>query len=96
MKSRLSSPTAPTVREWLAQGLLPHGFKPDRKTMSPTHMRELVERYPNLYRLANEKPVSPCEQFTRYAFTCGDGWFSIIDRLSAKLAADPNLVVVQV
>jgi hypothetical protein len=26
----------------------------------------------------------------------GDGCFSIIDRLSAKLAADPNLVVVQV
>jgi len=64
--------------------------------MSPTHMRELVERYPNLYRLANEKPVSPCEPFTRYAFTCGDGWFSIIDHLSARLAADPNLVVVQV
>jgi ribosomal protein S27AE len=65
-------------------------------TMSPTHMRELVERYPGLYRLANEKPMSSCEPFAHYGFTCGDGWFSIVDRLSAKLVADPNLVAVQV
>jgi uncharacterized protein with HEPN domain len=63
--------------------------------MSPAHTCELVERYPGLYRHADDKPVSSCEPFAREGFACGDGWFTIIDRLSAKLTADPNLVVSQ-
>ena len=39
--------------------------------------------------------MSSCAPFAREGFACGDGWFGIIDRLSAKLAADPNLVVSQ-
>jgi hypothetical protein len=33
--------------------------------------------------------------FARFGFECGDGWHGLIDRLSLKLAADPNLVVGQ-
>jgi uncharacterized protein with HEPN domain len=88
-------PVPPTVRECLAQGLKAYGFPPSRKTMSVAHARELVERYPGLYWHADDKPVSSCEPFAREGFACGDGWFTIVDRLSAKLTADPNLVVSQ-
>jgi uncharacterized protein with HEPN domain len=88
-------PVPPTVRECAAQGLLPYGFPPSRTAMSPAHTLELVERYPGLYRHGDDKPVSSCEPFASEGFACGDGWFRIIDRLSAKLAADPNLVVGQ-
>jgi len=64
-------------------------------SMSPAHTLELVERYPGLYRHADDKPVPSCEPFAREGFACGDGWFAIVDRLSAKLVADPNLVVSQ-
>ena len=88
-------PVPPTVRECADQGLLPYGLSPIRTAMSPRHMLELVERYPGLYRHADDKPVSSCEPFASEGFAVGDGWFRIIDRLSAKLAVDPNLVVSQ-
>ena len=88
-------PVPPTVRQCAARGLLPSGFPPDHKSMTPAHTRVLIERYPGLYRRADDKPVSSCEPFAREGFACGNGWFTIIDRLSAKLVADPNLVVSQ-
>jgi uncharacterized protein with HEPN domain len=88
-------PVPPTVRQCAVQGLSSYGFPPSRTSMSPAHTRELVERYPELYRHADDKPVSSCEPFAREGFACGDGWFTIIDRLSAKLTGDPNLVVSQ-
>jgi len=42
--------------------------------------------------------VAPTNQASRFAqdgFDIGDGWFDIVDRLSAKLSADPNLHVWQ-
>jgi uncharacterized protein with HEPN domain len=63
--------------------------------MSPAHQRELVERYPGLYRHADDKLVLSGDPFAREGFACGDGWFAIIDRLSSRLVADPNLVVGQ-
>jgi hypothetical protein len=89
-------PVPPTVRECAALGLSPYGFPPRRTSMRPAHTRELLERYPALYRHANDKPIlSPCEPFARGGFECGDGWFALIDRLSSKLVVDPNLVVGQ-
>jgi hypothetical protein len=88
-------PVPPTVRQCAVQGLSSHGFPPSRTSMSPAHTCELVERYHGLYRHADDKPVSSCEPFAREGFACGDGWFTIIDRLSANLTADPNLVVSQ-
>jgi len=88
-------PVPPTVRECAAQGLLPYGLPPSRTAMSPRHTLELVERYPGVYRHADEKPVSSCEPLGTEGFAVGNGWFRIIDRLSAKLAEDPNLVVSQ-
>jgi hypothetical protein len=58
-------------------------------------MRTLIERHPVLFRHADDKPVPTSEPFAREGFACGDGWFSIIERLSLKLAEDPNLVVSQ-
>jgi uncharacterized protein with HEPN domain len=88
-------PVPPTVRECASQGLLPYGLSPSRTAMSPAHTLELVGRYPGLYCHADDKPVSSSEPFASEGFACGDGWFRIIDRLSAKLVADPNLVVSQ-
>lgn len=88
-------PIPPTVKECAAQGLLPCGFTPSRTAMSPAHTLKLLSRYPYLYSHADDKPVSSSEPFASEGFACGDGWFTIIDRLSAKLAADPNLVVGQ-
>jgi uncharacterized protein with HEPN domain len=89
-------PVPPTVRECVAQGLSAFGFPPERRSMSPEHTRELIERYPGLYRHADDKPVPTSEPFAREGFACGDGWFTLIERLSLKLAEDPNLVVSQV
>ena len=88
-------PVPPTVRQCAAQGLSSYGLPPSRLSMSPAHTRELLERYPGLYRHADDKPVPSCEPFAREGFACGDGWFAIVDRLSANLVADPNLVVSQ-
>lgn len=88
-------PIPPTVRECAAQGLSSYGFPSSRRSMTPAHTRELIERYPGLYRHADDKPVPSSVNFARGGFECGNGWYSIIDRLSSKLIADPNLVVVQ-
>jgi hypothetical protein len=88
-------PVPPTARECIAQGLLPYGLRPERRSMTPLHMRTLIERHPGLYRHADDKPVPTSEPFAREGFACGDGWFSIIERLSLKLAEDSNLVVSQ-
>lgn len=93
-KPRLPTPT--TARERAVQGILCDGSAPSRRDISPAHVLELIDRYPTLYRLANAPSVQPCEPMACYGFTVGDGWFSIIDRLSAKLAVDPNVVAVQV
>ena len=63
--------------------------------MSVEHSTQLIERYPSLYRLADASPVPSSPPFAREGFACGDGWFAVIDKLSAKLSADPNLVVSQ-
>jgi uncharacterized protein with HEPN domain len=88
-------PVPPTARECVTQGLLPYGLSPERRSMTPAHMRTLIERHPVLFRHADDKPVPTSEPFAREGFACGDGWFSIIERLSLKLAEDPNLVVSQ-
>lgn len=88
-------PVPPTARDCFVRGLLAYGLPPDRRTMSPAHQLDLVQRYPGLYHHAVDEPVGSCEPFAREGFACGDGWFGIIDRLSAKLAADPNLRVEQ-
>ena len=88
-------PVPPTARECVVQGLLPSALPSERKAMSPAHMRELIERYPALYRHANDAPVPSSAPFAREGFACGDGWFTIIDRLSSRLVADPNLGVGQ-
>src|SRR5208283_3213480 len=94
---KLNIPTPPTLRECLARGLFGSGNSPlgDRE-MSVEHSKQLIERYPSLYRLADAPPVPSAPPFAREGFACNDGWFKIVDRLSAKLSADPNLVVGQI
>ena len=89
-------PTPPTLRECLAHGLFGSGISPrGHREMTVEHSIHLIERYPSLYRLANASPVPSSPPFAREGFACGDGWFAVIDKLSAKLSADPNLVVGQ-
>lgn len=45
----------------------------------------LVNKYPNLYR---DRHKSMRETAMCWGFECGDGWFPLIDRLSAKLEAE--------
>ena len=93
---RLDIPTPPALRECLARGLFGSGISPrGHREISVAHSKQLIERYPSLYRLADALPVSSSPPFAREGFGCGDGWFEIINRLSAKLSADPNLVVGQ-
>jgi uncharacterized protein with HEPN domain len=91
-----ASPYPPTIRERAARGLSSLGHSPSRLEMTPTHTLELIERFPRLYRLAFSPPVPPCEPFAVYGFQVYDGWFAIIAGLSAKLAEDPNVIVLQV
>lgn len=75
-----------TVREWLARGLLPGGFPPDRHDIAPDHQLTIIARHPGLYRHANEAPGAGVPPFAREGFAVGAGWLGIIERLSAKLA----------
>jgi len=52
--------------------------------MDPKHDEQLCARYPNLYRDRHASPRSTC---MCWGFTCGDGWFDLVDQLSAKLEA---------
>jgi hypothetical protein len=84
-----------TVREWLTRRLLPGGVSPTRTEQSPARMLELIDRYPGLYRHADTPPGLSAPPFSREGFAIGAGWLGIVERLSASLAADPNLVVGQ-
>lgn len=44
----------------------------------------LCEKYPLLYRHRWDSPRATC---MCWGFTCGDGWYKLIDELSAKLEA---------
>lgn len=76
--------------------LLAASGKRNRLDMSPAHVLELIERYPSLYREARITPTSKACRFAVDGFCIGDGWHGIVDRLSAKLSADPNLCVWQI
>ncbi len=76
--------------------LLAASGKRNRLDMSPAHVVELVERYPTLYREARTVPTNKACRFAVDGFCVGDGWHGLIDRLSAKLSADPNLCVWQI
>jgi uncharacterized protein with HEPN domain len=91
-----SCETPTNLVERLARDLLPCGYPPDRKTMTPAHQLELIRHHPGLYRLATEPLALPYEPFGLDGFAVGDGWHGIIERLSVELAADPSLVTVQV
>ena len=94
---KLDIPTPPTLRRCLGWGLFGSGIAARRghHEMSIEHSKHLIERYPSLYRLADASPVPSSPPFAREGFACGDGWFRLVDRLSARLSADPNLVVGQ-
>jgi uncharacterized protein with HEPN domain/predicted RNase H-like HicB family nuclease len=76
--------------------LLAASGKRNRLDMSPAHVLELIERYPSLYCEARTTPTSKECRFAIDGFCIGDGWHGIVDRLSAKLSADPNLHVWQI
>jgi len=99
-KSSLSDPFDfsgpwPTVRECITRGLGPYRTGIGRGDMTVAHAKHLIETYPTLYKHADSPAVGASPPFARQGFACGDGWFSILDRLSAKLIADPSLVVIQ-
>ena len=50
--------------------------------MSPDKDKELCRKYPNLYKNRHGDPRNTC---MCWGFEVGDGWYDIIDRLSAKL-----------
>jgi hypothetical protein len=83
------------LRECITQGLGPYRTRIGRGDLTVAHARHLIETYPGLYRHADSPAVGASPPFARDGFACGDGWFSILDRLSAKLIADPSLVVIQ-
>ena len=76
--------------------LLAASGKRNRLDMSPAHVLELIERYPTLYREGRIAPTSKACRFAVDGFCISDGWHGIVDRLSAKLATDPNLHVWQI
>jgi uncharacterized protein with HEPN domain/predicted RNase H-like HicB family nuclease len=76
--------------------LLAASGKRNRLDMSPAHVLELIERYPSLYREARTTPTSKACRFAIDGFCVGDGWHGLLDRLSRKLSADPNLHIWQV
>ena len=76
--------------------LLAASGKRNRLDMSPAHVLELIERYPSLYCEARITPTNKACRFAVDGFCIGDGWHGIVDRLSAKLSADPNLHVWQI
>lgn len=61
--------------------------------MNPELDKKLVETYPKLYRQRNLPMNQTC---MNWGFECGDGWFDIINRLSAELEWLNNIGVVTV
>ena len=70
---------------------------PDRSRLDMTaaHVLSLLERYPALYREAWVQPSNKTSPFARDGFDVSDGWYAIIERMSARLAVDPSLHVDQ-
>jgi len=66
-----------------------------RLDMTAAHVLSLLGRFPALYREAWAAPSNAARPFARDGFDVSDGWYGIVERLSAKLAADPNLHVDQ-
>ncbi len=52
--------------------------------MSPELEKNLIEKYPELYDYKSEDGKS--SDISHYGFSHGDGWFNIIDCLSATIA----------
>ena len=53
--------------------------------MNDTNTQTLFSRYPRLYR---GRTLSPQESAMSWGFQCGDGWFDLINGLSAKIEAE--------
>lgn len=53
----------------------------------------LVEKYPALYKQRNWPMTETC---MCWGFSCGDGWFKIIDELSEKLSKFEGIQAAQV
>lgn len=53
--------------------------------MNEPHTQALFERYPRLYR---GRSLGIEEGLISWGFCCGDGWFELIDRLSASIEAE--------
>ena len=66
-----------------------------RLDMTAAHILSLLERFPVLYREAWATPSNAARPFARDGFDVGDGWFGIVERMSAKLVADPTLHIDQ-
>ena len=66
-----------------------------RLDMTAAHVLALLERYPVLYREAWVTPSNAASPFARDGFDVSDGWYAIVERMSARLAVDPNLHIDQ-
>ena len=66
-----------------------------RLDMTAAHVLSLLERFPALYREAWATPSNAATPFARDGFDVSDGWFGIVERMSAKLAKDTASFVVQ-
>lgn len=50
--------------------------------MNEENTKKLYERYSLLFR---RRDRNDCESLMRYGFSCGDGWFDLIDECARKL-----------
>lgn len=55
--------------------------------MNEKNSKYLIEKYPKLYVGHN---MDICHNLVAFGFECGDGWFDIINVLSAKIEAYNN------
>ena len=62
--------------------------------MNDENTKRLFDKYPSLYA---DHTRSPMESLMCFGFECGDGWYAIIDALSATVAqVSPECRAVQV
>jgi len=66
-----------------------------RLDMTAAHVLSLLERFPALYREAWATPSNAASPFARDGFDVSDGWYAIVERMSARLAVDPSLHIDQ-
>lgn len=52
--------------------------------MNAEHTKHLIETYPALYR-GHTWPIT--QNLMAFGFECGDGWFPLLDKLSADIAS---------